>query len=110
LKRLKDAIKHLLALLLSYVNNLSYLNLIIIYILKKTILSDRYGSRSLQVKIHIDDYKKISENLSDDEKLILNKLYELDENSITNQYYLLKSEKEILDKDPSAVKKKIFKN
>ena len=60
-------------------------------------MSLRSGSKDLQSKIKIEDYKKIRENLTNGEKVLLDELYDLDENYIkdNDRVYLLKTNKEI---------------
>jgi hypothetical protein len=68
----------------------------------KTILSNRYGSKCLRSKIHPDDYHRISEKLNQEERQLLNDFYDIDENSVKDKVYMLKSEKEM--KNLSSVK------
>ena len=60
-------------------------------------MGQRYGSKLLQPKISSRDFYQFLSKLNADETKLLNEFYELDENSIKDQVYILKPEKELND-------------
>ena len=62
----------------------------------KAMLSHRYGTKCLQPRISSKDFLCIKRKLNIKERKILDKFYELDENFVSKEIYLLKSEKELV--------------
>jgi hypothetical protein len=62
-------------------------------------LSNRYGTKCLQSKIPADEYSEICEAfIKDEDRELINQLYELDKNYIRNQIFFLKPKKESIYK------------
>ena len=57
----------------------------------------------MQSKIANDDFNYILKKLNEEEKILFDEFYELDENSDKDKFYLLKSETEYTNKNEKVM-------